>query len=773
MTAKQIHELDAASELAPEDLMVVSTTQARLTRKASFDLLPYRAPGADTVARRLRERIAESVSVRDFGAVGDGVTDDAPAFRKALAAHEVVFVPQGTYRLASPVDVPPRRTLIGAGRDAVEIRAEGPQAFVFHRNEGAYRVDPGADVDWNRSALASMTLRMTTGGIRVFGHEFRARDLVFVGGAAPLGADDPDGWCIDMVDANECHLTDLSAGYGGGSNTLRANGIRWRALTPGVNYGDSLVEEVAIKLGADGTTGILLDGAQASATNLINNMMLARIQVHAPGPGGARPGTAGFRLRNCARVLLLLCNVEMCEIGFEEYSEQSGSAGQNNANSFVLCQTHNIPDINNRYRDSNALFPMSCIKRTFLGCNFLGPAPVGNFLGDGGVLGDTGLVVREVNGLNKFDELAWQLRAREKGMPMLTAHYRGPAQSDYDTHPANDAPYRGILFDITSYQLATITRTISNGVPSPEDANVVLEDVRLRLGNGEGNSRGELARIEVADPLYLLPRTTPPPRPIPGLAIYAADPAALPATGEQWLGAGWYLSLEEEPGSRVWVPLGVRRGSQPERERNLDWTVSRSDFGKLHRVNHAQQRVCTIPPGLVGPGEGLRWFDVIKQGSGDVVFAAAPGVTLRLPKGNDRIRVQYQRVRVYVTGNDEVFIPDLFPDADENYYQPLHWTGGGFAVPQSYLGKLIRVANANPTFLEVPTGLVPPGIPAVTFRVMKAGPGDVEIRAGAGMTLAAPGGVDPYVIVEANRIVTLTVTAADDPYQPNRIYVQP
>ena len=42
------------------------------------------------------------VNVRDFGAVGDGTTDDAPAFAKAIAAcppNSAVFVPDGTYAL--------------------------------------------------------------------------------------------------------------------------------------------------------------------------------------------------------------------------------------------------------------------------------------------------------------------------------------------------------------------------------------------------------------------------------------------------------------------------------------------------------------------------------------------------------------------------------------------------------------------------------------------------------------------------------------------------
>jgi hypothetical protein len=43
------------------------------------------------------------VSVKDFGAVGDGVTNDTAAFNAASAANKQVFVPAGTYLLSSNI----------------------------------------------------------------------------------------------------------------------------------------------------------------------------------------------------------------------------------------------------------------------------------------------------------------------------------------------------------------------------------------------------------------------------------------------------------------------------------------------------------------------------------------------------------------------------------------------------------------------------------------------------------------------------------------------
>lgn len=63
----------------------------------------YTATGTGAVARTLDAKISETVSVKDFGAVGDGVTDDTAAFTSTLAAKQFVAVPKGEYKLNSPV----------------------------------------------------------------------------------------------------------------------------------------------------------------------------------------------------------------------------------------------------------------------------------------------------------------------------------------------------------------------------------------------------------------------------------------------------------------------------------------------------------------------------------------------------------------------------------------------------------------------------------------------------------------------------------------------
>lgn len=84
-------------------------------------LVGFLQAGTGAVARTGQAKMRDTVSVKDFGAVADGVTDDAAAFTAALAAATSVFVPAGTYLINSTVTVPAGRTLTGAGRASTTI----------------------------------------------------------------------------------------------------------------------------------------------------------------------------------------------------------------------------------------------------------------------------------------------------------------------------------------------------------------------------------------------------------------------------------------------------------------------------------------------------------------------------------------------------------------------------------------------------------------------------------------------------------------------------
>lgn len=90
--------------------------------------------GTGAATRPANDKFSDFISVKDFGAAGDGMTDDTAAIQNALAAHGAVFVPAGEYLVSGTITLTHRQSLIGSGQLSV-IRANGSGFNVLELTE--------------------------------------------------------------------------------------------------------------------------------------------------------------------------------------------------------------------------------------------------------------------------------------------------------------------------------------------------------------------------------------------------------------------------------------------------------------------------------------------------------------------------------------------------------------------------------------------------------------------------------------------------------------
>jgi parallel beta-helix repeat protein len=96
------------------EIIVISSLPIGST---TADLVGYTPAGTGNVPTTVEAKLRESVSVKDFGAVGDGVTDDTAAIQAALNSGASVFLPSGTYNISSALTISTNgQEFIGQGK---------------------------------------------------------------------------------------------------------------------------------------------------------------------------------------------------------------------------------------------------------------------------------------------------------------------------------------------------------------------------------------------------------------------------------------------------------------------------------------------------------------------------------------------------------------------------------------------------------------------------------------------------------------------------------
>jgi hypothetical protein len=118
-------------------LSLVNTYTFKGLSATGFPVQTGPTPNAPVV-RTLQDKLDDVVSVKDFGALGNGVADDTDAINRALSRafgssqgifplnqHRTITFPAGLYRVTDTINIPPYTRIQGEGKNTTIIQSDG------------------------------------------------------------------------------------------------------------------------------------------------------------------------------------------------------------------------------------------------------------------------------------------------------------------------------------------------------------------------------------------------------------------------------------------------------------------------------------------------------------------------------------------------------------------------------------------------------------------------------------------------------------------------
>jgi hypothetical protein len=227
--------------------------------------------GTNTVPRIMPDRYNDTINVKDWGAKGDGTTDDKAAilaaFDAAMAiltlqsytAHGVIiFFPRGTYIIGSPPLLIGQRVantdsrgsiaMVGAGRDATIIKGTYNSGALIFRNitdtNGEDNLFLIADLTLENDSVVAGTGAFATYSMQ---NAFRAENCHFIG-----------QWAFALGDAFGIRfISCIFTCSGNGTNVLASNAAAGNYPTLAMDTQTGIVEKLS------GSTGLFIFQGEA------------------------------------------------------------------------------------------------------------------------------------------------------------------------------------------------------------------------------------------------------------------------------------------------------------------------------------------------------------------------------------------------------------------------------------------------------------------------------------------------------------------------------
>jgi len=146
--------------------------------------------GTGAVSRSAQNKMRDIISVKDFGATGDGTTDDTTAIQAALdsaAGSAIVYFPYGVYKVTSTLYIKHSWTTIEGGNSGINYTGSG--YFIDFQLEGGGSAYP------QRVSMRDFSLGIVAAGASAF--NWRSTYSLCDGIQVNLQASNQNGWRLN------------------------------------------------------------------------------------------------------------------------------------------------------------------------------------------------------------------------------------------------------------------------------------------------------------------------------------------------------------------------------------------------------------------------------------------------------------------------------------------------------------------------------------------------------------------------------------------------